>query len=190
MERANNGDAETQAEKAAEAQTVEANPTSGEETTTGVVNQKTVSTSSKGFASPSVSATSVSPTEGTVSHAPELVSDGRAETAWNTNENGVGQSITLRVDSATTISALRIMNGYNKISDTGVDLYYANARAKKILVEYEGGSKTFTLKDKKGKYQKLKLGSSVTTSWVRITIKSVYAGSKYDDCCISEIEVK
>ena len=115
--------------------------------------------------------------------------DGLAYTAWNTNLNGVGQSITLTVNSDQSISGLNIMNGYNKISTSGNDLYYANARAKEILVEYEGGSKVFTLKDLKGEYQKLNFGSTVNTYWVKITINSVYPGTMYDDCCISEIEV-
>jgi hypothetical protein len=134
-------------------------------------------------------ATSVSPTEGGVTHGPELVLDGLAYTAWNTNLNGVGQSITLTVSSDQPVTGLNIMNGYNKISASGNDLYYANARAKEILVEYEGGSKTFTLEDLKGEYQKLSFGSTVDTYWIKITIKSVYPGTMYDDCCISEIEV-
>ncbi|MDO4533714.1 MAG: hypothetical protein Q4C36_08330, partial [Coriobacteriia bacterium] len=114
---------------------------------------------------------------------------GLAYTAWNTNLNGVGHSITLTVSSDKQVSGLNIMNGYNKISTSGNDLYYANARAKEILVEYEGGSKTFTLQDLKGEYQKLNFDSTVSTYWVKITIKSVYPGTMYDDCCISEIEV-
>ena len=52
-----------------------------------------------------------------------------------------------------------------------------------------GGSKTFTLEDLKGEYQKLSFGSTVDTYWIKITINSVYPGTMYDDCCISEIEV-
>lgn len=181
--------------------TVEATPTTGEETTTGIVNTYVPSNGgatgpaggngSTGWSSSNATATatSISPTEGSVSHGPELVLDGRTETAWNTNMDGVGQSITISVDSAQPIAGLKVMNGYNKISSSGTDLYYANARAKKILVEYEGGSQEFTLDDLKGDYQTVWFDNEVTTSWVKITIKSVYPGSLYDDCCISEIEV-
>ena len=77
---------------------------------------------------------------------------------------------------------------YEKIEHQAV---FTVAEVDKLNLPHpEAATKNLFLKDKKGKYQKLKLGSSVKTSWVRITIKSVYAGSKYDDCCISEIEVK
>ena len=140
-------------------------------------------------------ATSISPTEGSVTHGPELVLDQRPETAWNTNLSGVDQSITLKLDYEASIRGLRIMNGYNKISSKRVDLYDANCRAKEILVTYEGNKDgtLFTLKDKecKGKYQKIEFGKTVNTSWITITIKSVYRDqyTLYDDCCISEIEV-
>ena len=107
----------------------------------------------------------------------------------DTNEDGVGQSITISVNSAANVSGLRIMNGYNKISTSGNDLYWANARAKSIRIEYGGGGFDYTLEDLKGEYQTINFNSPVSTTWVKITILSVYPGSMYDDCCISEIEV-
>ena len=135
------------------------------------------------------SATSVSPTEGSVTHGADLVLDGRADTAWNTNLSGVDESITINSNAAATVSGLRIMNGYNKISSSGTDLYWANSRAKTILVEYEGGSFEYTLADEPGKYQDIIFNSPVWTSWIKITIKSEYVGGLYEDCCISEIQV-
>ena len=193
LERANSDETTSTAADQAANETVAANPTTGEETTTGVVNTYTpapAANAPSGFSGAVASATSISPTEGGVTHGPELVLDGVPETAWNTNENGVGQSITLSVDAASNVSGLRIMNGYNKISaSTGNDLYWANARAKEIRIEYEGGGFDYTLEDLKGEYQTVNFGTTVNTTWVKITILSVYPGSMYDDCCISEIEV-
>ena len=124
-----------------------------------------------------------------MTHGPELVLDGRPETAWNTKENGVGQSITISVGADATVNGLKIMNGYNKISASGTDLYYANARAKTILIEYATGAFEYTLKDTKGEYQDIPFKDPQPTSWMKITIKSVYPGDLYDDCCISEINV-
>ena len=171
--------------------TVEAAPTTGDETTTGVVNTyvQPAPSAPNGFSGASATATSISPTESGITHGPDLVLDGRPETAWNTNEDGVGQSITISVNSAANVSGLRIMNGYNKISTSGNDLYWANARAKGIRIEYEGGGFDYTLEDLKGEYQTINFNSPVSTTWVKITILSVYPGSMYDDCCISEIEV-
>ena len=202
LERANSDGNNNGGNTAANTETVPAVPTTGDEVSTGIVNTYTPSSNqdssapvaSNGnggglFAGATASATSISPQEGSVTHGPELVLDGDSRTAWNTNLSGVDQSITLKLGKKVKVKGLRIMNGYNKISGSGTDLYWANARAKKILVEVEGKSYEFKLKDKKGKFQKLKFGKSVKTSWVKITIKSVYAGNLYDDCCISEVKV-
>ena len=155
---------------------------------TGIVNTYTPAPT-QGFEGATATATSVSPTEGGVTHGPDLVLDGKPETAWNTNENGVGQSITISVDGNAEVNGLKIMNGYNKVSASGTDLYYANARAKKILIEYATGSFEYTLKDKKGVYQDIPFKDPQPTTWMKITIKSVYPGDLYDDCCISEVKV-
>ena len=191
LERAN-GTSDDADNAAASTETVAAVPTTGDETTTGIVNTYTPEPTVKGFSNASATATSISPTEGGVSHGPELVLDGKPETAWNTNENGVGQSITIKVDNLSEVNGLKIMNGYNKVSSSGTDLYKANARAKKILIEYATGSFEYTLKDKrgkKGKYQDIPFKDPQPTDWMKITILSVYPGDLYDDCCISEIKV-
>lgn len=141
------------------------------------------------FSSMKATATSISPQEGSVTHGPELAIDGKADTAWNTNLSGVNESITITSGSAATVSGLRIINGYNKIANSGEDLYWANARAATILIEYEGGSFEYTLSDSKGVYQDITFNTPVTTSWVKITIKSEYLGNNYEDCCISEIQI-
>jgi len=187
---------------AANTETVPAVPTTGDEVSTGVVNTYSPSSNNKTFSEPvasngnggglfagaTASATSISPQEGSVSHRPELVLDGRYETAWNTNLSGIDESIKLELGKSVDVSGLKIMNGYNKTSSSGTDLFRANARAKKILVEVEGDYFEFTLEDKR-EFQKVNFGYAVNTSWVTITIKSVYPGDQYDDCCISEIEV-
>lgn len=136
---------------------------------------------------PWASATSISPQEGKTTHGPDLAIDGRAETAWNTNLSGVGESITINTNTTTTINGLRIMNGYNT-TDGGTNLYWANARAKKILVEYEGGAYEYTLADLEGEYQDVPLDPAATW-WVKVKILSEYPGNIYEDCCISEIQV-
>ena len=188
LERAN-GTGAASDNAAANTDTVAAVPTTGDETTTGIVNTYTAAPTTKGFSDASATATSISPTEGGVTHGPELVLDGKPETAWNTNENGVGQSITIKVDKLSEVNGLKIMNGYNKVSASGTDLYKANARAKKILIEYATGSFEYTLKDKKGKYQDIPFKDPQPTDWMKITILSVYPGDLYDDCCISEVKV-
>lgn len=189
VERANASDDAESTESTVSTETVEAVPTTGEETTTGVVNTYTPAPSAQGFSNASATATSISPTESGITHGPDLVLDGRPETAWNTNESGINQSITISVDSTATVNGLKIMNGYNKISASGTDLYYANARAKTILIEYATGAFEYTLKDIKGEYQDIPFKDPQPTSWMKITIKSVYPGDLYDDCCISEIDV-
>ena len=115
--------------------------------------------------------------------------DGLEYTAWNTNLSGVEEAINFSMGTKKTIRGLEILNGYNKTTSNNHDLYWANRRAKTILIAYDGGSFEYTLDDAQGLYQRIEFDKSVTTEWVKITIKSEYydTSTDYEDCCISEI---
>ena len=127
------------------------------------------------------------------SYGHNLVLDGNPSTAWNV-PNGVGEWIALSAQTEQQIKGLRILNGYTKYSSGyGMWLYYANSRPKDITIELSDGSKmSYTLEDVFNNdnylYQTIDFGGIKKTAWVKITINSIYRGSKWNDCCISEIQ--
>jgi hypothetical protein len=120
-------------------------------------------------------------------YSASLAVDGNQATAWNegASGDGVGESITLSADSVQHVSGIRIMGGSNQSTNS----YTRNNRPRKITVSYDGGQKQVELQDLQGQFQDVSFDATVETSTITITIDSVYKGSKYTDCCISEIEV-
>jgi len=131
---------------------------------------------------------------GSVTYDPMLVLDGRADTAWAFEGRG-GQWIELVAGSEQHVSGIRIMNGYNKYSDSLGDwLYFPNNRPRDIVIEFsDGTSLNATLEDvfdaANHIFQDVRFDSVKITSSIRIYISSVYPGDLWNDTCISEIEV-
>ena len=114
--------------------------------------------------------------------------DGKSNTAWNegVDGNGVGEWIELSAPTKQTVSGIRIMGGYDKTQE----IYYKNHRPRQVTITFDNGSTiTGELSDSYNVVQDMKFDNPVQTRTVRITIDSVYEGSYYDDCCITEIEV-
>jgi len=133
------------------------------------------------------------PTSNNRNYGGNLVIDGDPSTAWNV-PGGVGEWITLSAQTEQQIKGIRILNGYTKYS-TGYNMwiYNANHRPKDITIELSDGSTmTYTLEDifdgYNYMYQTIDFGGIKKTKWVKITINSIYRGTKWDDCCISEIQ--
>lgn len=119
------------------------------------------------------------------------VVDGLAETAWNEGAagDGTGEWLELIAPSPQRVSSVSIMGGYPKPYRDGSDVYYKNNRPRQITISYDGGSQSFMLQDLRGQFQTCALSHPVETTFVRITINSVYKGANYDDCCIAEVKV-
>lgn len=89
---------------------------------------------------------------------------------------GIGESITIKLDSQVALKALYIKNGM------GIAKYWAaNNRIKELKIN----GKTYTLKDVPG-FQTVVL-SGVNADELKLEIASVYKGSKYDDTCLAEV---
>ncbi len=113
--------------------------------------------------------------------------DENINTCWQDGVSGYGEGETLTANaySVQLVSYVEIRNGYQKTTQNS-SFYNKNSRVKDITVLYEGGQKSFTLKDEKD-WQRLYLDEPVETTYVTIRIDSVYEGSKYKDTCISDI---
>lgn len=126
--------------------------------------------------------------EENIKHVPDLIMDGDTTTAWveGIPGNGEGESITFTFGDLYAVSDIKIWNGYQKSED----LYYKNARPAELELEFSDGStERISLQDIASGFQEFALARHVT-SYVKVKIISTYAGSKYEDTVISEIELQ
>lgn len=126
--------------------------------------------------------------EKNIKHVPDLIMDGDTTTAWveGVDGNGEGESITFTFGDLYAVSDIKIWNGYQKSED----LYYKNARPAELELEFSDGStERISLQDISSGFQEFALERHVT-SYVKVKIISTYAGSKYEDTVISEIELQ
>lgn len=85
-----------------------------------------------------------------------------------------------------TLSGVRIINGYAKSKD----IYAMNNRIKKVeIILSDGTNFIYTLEDDTLNFQTLDFGKEITTRYITIKILEVYKGSKFNDTCISEVEL-
>ncbi len=105
---------------------------------------------------------------------------------WVEGVNGYGINEWLDIEFKSQSNEIQILNGY--VDLRRMHLYKANSRVKKILVESDKPKfkKEYELEDVV-KYNLITLPQE--TNKIRITIKEVYKGDKYDDTCISSIIV-
>ena len=88
--------------------------------------------------------------------------------------------------SPRTPSVIELVNGYAK-SD---DIYTKNSRVRLLeLSNSQGEQITLTLDDTQD-WQTIKLPPMQKSSWLALTIRGVYPGSKYQDTAISELRVQ
>jgi hypothetical protein len=122
---------------------------------------------------------------------PNYVGDDDPTTAWVEGAKGSGAGEWLRIQITpldhTTKIRLHIRNGYQKSKD----LFAANARAKDVTLRLLPSKveKKITLADKDG-WQDVAIDQpSGPVRTVELTVKSVYEGTKYEDLCISDVQV-
>lgn len=127
-------------------------------------------------------------------YSPDLVIDGRVDTAWNCPRTS-GEWIRLSADATQYVAGIKILNGYTKYSPDYDDwLYYLNNRPKSITISFsDWTSIDATLNDTytegEYEYQDIPFSEIIETTYVMITINNVYSGDKWNDTCISEIQV-
>lgn len=135
------------------------------------------------------SASSVLPTSSYGTYYPSNVMDNDVSTAWveGADGNGVGSTITLSNSDGSSVSFNQfcLNNGYGKSKD----LFVYNARPSQVTLIIDGQERySISLKDT-DYFQGVNLPETVTCKKLTIRIDSVYAGSRYEDCCISDISL-
>ncbi len=122
---------------------------------------------------------------------PNYVGDDDARTAWveGSAGSGAGEWVRLQVTplEKTTRLRLRIRNGYQKSKG----LFAANARAKDVVVRLlpSNVERKATLADQDG-WQELTIDQpSGPMRAVELQVGTAYEGTKYQDLCISDVQV-
>lgn len=124
-----------------------------------------------------------------ITYSPARTIDGDLSSCWSEGVSGNGEGESFRIDFNDTyaISQLEIWNGLCKSEE----LYYKNSRINEFSITFSDGETVYAaLYDGwEQRQSKVTLAEPKETSCVIITIKSVYAGNKYQDTCVSEISV-
>jgi hypothetical protein len=116
----------------------------------------------------------------------ENMADGNIATAWAEGADGagIGEWIKFGFDRPKKIKAIKILAGYAKTET----VYFNNNRVKEMKVIFsDGEAQTANLTDSKD-FQRIVIARDRPTQFVKLEIRDVYHGRKFDDTCISEID--
>ena len=130
-------------------------------------------------------ASSVLASSKTNHYEPSMMFDGNRATAWveGDDEDGIDQNLTLHFGRKRSLVGFEIINGYDKDQK----IWAANSRVENVEASTgDGQVQVITLKDVRGT-SRFDFDAPIETSWLRLTIQSVYPGSKYRDTAISEL---
>lgn len=134
-----------------------------------------------------VSASTTLASQGSHSYAAGNMTDGNHTTAWVEGASGSGSgsyAVFSTPASGGSFSKVFIAAGYQK----NEKIYYYNARPQQVTIIADGQViGTARLSDSFGSANVVQLPKSISPSSVAIRIDSVYTGSKYEDCAISEV---
>jgi hypothetical protein len=107
------------------------------------------------------------------------------KTAWVPvgKDGGIGEWVEISFDDPVSINAITLINGYAK-SDIA---FSNNNRVKKATLEFSDGSRKEIFLQDTAKPQTFRIGKKTIT--IRLYIDEIYKGAKYDDTCLSGIEI-
>ncbi|MBM4356110.1 MAG: hypothetical protein FJ109_20350, partial [Deltaproteobacteria bacterium] len=121
-------------------------------------------------------------------YGPDNLADGAASTAW-CKTDGIGEKVTIELETQATIHELRILNGYQKVAgDKYGDRFFRNSRVAKFALRRAYGEPegSFALDDSKV-WRRIEL-APFRSDRISLTIESAYWGPDRS-VCLSEVEV-
>lgn len=119
-------------------------------------------------------------------YSPKQVIDQDFSTSWaeGIEGNGIGEWIKMQFPAAGRINTLGIVPGFAK----NTNLYQENNRIKTAGLEFSDGTTiTSELTDQYGLH--FIEFPTKNTSYIRLTIKDIYAGTKYTDSPVAELDI-
>lgn len=120
-------------------------------------------------------------------HTPEKMYDGKLDTNWteNVSGNGIGEYVVFYFDGVYAVKKMYIYIG----SHYSEKVYAQNCRPKAITLTFSDGSTEYVqLKDSYDE-QVIVLDRYYYTDYIKLTIEDVYAGTKYLDTVIAELDI-
>ena len=122
---------------------------------------------------------------------PSNLLDDNLWSSWQPNRTkngGVGAWFKMATATPQTITGFEIFNGFRLIDELG-DLYKMNNRIENATVEFSDGSKMPIHFDDVPNATVITLPAAKTVAWFKVTVDSVYKGSKWNDLAMSEFHV-
>ena len=111
--------------------------------------------------------------------------------SWQPNRKpagGKGEWFKITLNTPQTITGFEVFNGFRLIDELG-DLYKMNNRIENATVEFSDGSKMPLHFDDVPAAAVISLPAPKKCEWFKVTIDSVYKGSKWNDLAVSEFHV-
>jgi hypothetical protein len=123
-------------------------------------------------------------------HPPGDAFDGVQRTAWNdgVEGSGAGQWIEARMGAARRFRRVRFSTGFDHVSSRYGDLFYANAHMSVARIEVDGRAVARVQVEFDRRQAVVDLDATGTS--LRIVAESVYAGQRWQDVCVSEVEIE
>ncbi|MBC7974111.1 MAG: hypothetical protein H7138_03940 [Myxococcales bacterium] len=122
---------------------------------------------------------------------PSNLIDDNLWSSWQPNRKpagGVGEWFKITLDTPQTLTGFEVFNGFRLIDELG-DLYKMNNRIENATVEFSDGSKLPIHFDDVPAAAVIKLPAAKRCAWFKVTVDSVYKGSKWNDLAVSEFHV-
>lgn len=137
----------------------------------------------------SVTASSQLRASANYSYGPEMLNDDKPGTTWaeGVKGDGIREYLLFDFGAAQQVAAMEIINGFAEMHAKLGDLYFANNRVQSLQLEFDDGTESLSLRDGSKEFQAITFRRPHTSTRVKVTIKGVYRGAKFNDTCISEL---
>lgn len=132
-------------------------------------------------------------TEGRTRHRPRRAFDGRRETAWAARDPVDGDWVEGCTPRPRAISAVTLTTGFDWQGSSGLDLFVANARLRRVTVELRDADATVLASSTavvEATQRELTVPfDGVTAACVRVIAHETWPGERWQDLSISEISL-
>lgn len=138
-----------------------------------------------------VSASSALPPANDLTYFPENTVDKNPATSWNegVSGTGIGEWLMYTFSGPRKLSRVGIIPGYAKDDKR----WYGNHRIKLATISASDGSQVQVSFADSPQVQYVDLNGPsanyIEVSWLKIQIDDIYPGTKWDDTCVSEVEI-
>lgn len=133
--------------------------------------------------------------DSTHTYGVDALFDDKRDTCWaeGVDGNGEGEYVEIQLISPTYLTDIYFLNGYMK----NEDVYNKNGKIRRVELSFSDGTSynvdfedcTYQEVENQSYSNYLRLENPIYTDYIKITILEAEAGEKYDDICLSELEL-